>query len=102
MDDLKSYGFHTDDVIQGENLAGVIREFEGILLDGKFKIVNNSLLQSHFLNVALKHNLETRKFRPIKIEQRSRIDGFVSVIDAMTVRQKYYTEIGEMLKNEGR
>lgn len=102
VDDLKSYGFHTDDVIQGENLAGVIREFEGILLDGKFKIVNNSLLQSHFLNVALKHNLETRKFRPIKIEQRSRIDGFVSVIDAMTVRQKYYTEIGEMLKNEGR
>ena len=102
VDDLKSYGFHTDDVIQGENLAGVIREFEGILLDGKFKIVNNSLLQSHFLNVAHKHNLETRKFRPIKIEQRSRIDGFVSVIDAMTVRQKYYTEIGEMLKNEGR
>ena len=102
VDDLKSYGFHTDDVIQGENLAGVIREFEGILLDGKFKIVNNSLLQSHFLNVALKHNLETRKFRPIKIEQRSRIDGFVSVIDAMTVRQKYYAEIGEMLKNEGR
>ncbi len=102
VDDLKLYGFHTDDVIQGENLAGVIREFEGILLDGKFKIVNNSLLQSHFLNVALKHNLETRKFRPIKIEQRSRIDGFVSVIDAMTVRQKYYTEIGEMLKNEGR
>ena len=102
VDDLKSYGFHTDDVIQGENLAGVIREFEGILLDGKFKIVNNSLLQSHFLNVALKHNLETRKFRPIKIEQRSRIDGFVSVIDAMTVRQKYYTEIGEILKNEGR
>lgn len=45
--------------------------------------------------------IETRKFRPVKIEQRARIDGFVSVIDAMTVRQKYYNEIGVMLKNAG-
>lgn len=101
IDDLNSYGFHTDDVWQGENLAPVIREFEGILKDGSFYIVDNSLLKAHFLNVALKHNIETRKFRPVKIEQRARIDGFVSVIDAMTVRQKYYGEIGEMLKNVG-
>lgn len=99
IDDLKNYGFHTDDVHQGENLTPVIREFEGIIKDGNFKIVNNNLLKSHFLNVALKQNTETRKFRPIKIEQRAHIDGFVSVIDAMTVRQKYYAEVGEMLKN---
>ena len=101
VDEMKAYGFHMDDVFQGENLAGVIREFEGILLDGNFKIADNSLLKAHFLNVALKHNMETRKFRPVKIEQRARIDGFVSVIDAMTVRQKYYNEIGVMLKNAG-
>lgn len=99
IDDLKNYGFHTDDVHQGENLTPVIREFEGIIKDGDFKIVDNNLLKSHFLNVALKHNMETRKFRPIKIEQRAHIDGFVSVIDAMTVRQKYNDEIGELLKN---
>jgi len=99
IDDLKAYGFHTDDVWQGENLAPVIREFEGILKDGDFYIADNNLLKAHFLNVALKHNMETRKFRPVKIEQRARIDGFVSVIDAMTVRQKYYNEIGVMLKN---
>lgn len=99
IDDLKNYGFHMDDVHQGENLTPVIREFEGIIKDGNFKIVNNNLLKSHFLNVALKQNMETRKFRPIKIEQRAHIDGFVSVIDAMTVRQKYYAEVGEMLKN---
>ena len=98
---LEEYGFQTDDVFQGENLAPVIREFEGIIKDGNFKIADNNLLKAHFLNVALKHNMETRKFRPVKIEQRARIDGFVSVIDAMTVRQKYYGEIGEMLKNEG-
>lgn len=99
IDDLKGVGFHTDDVFQGENLTPVIREFEGIIKDGDFKIASNSLLKSHFLNVALKKNVETRKFRPIKIEPRAHIDGFVSVIDAMTVRQKHYAEIGEMLKN---
>lgn len=99
IEELKDYGFQTDDVHQGENLTPVIREFEGIIKDGNFKIADNSLLKTHFLNVALKHNMETRKFRPIKIEQRAHIDGFVSVIDAMTVRQKYWEECGELLKN---
>lgn len=99
IDDLKNYGFHTDDVHQGENLTPVIREFEGIIKDGNFKITSNNLLKSHFLNVAIKQNLETRKIRPVKLNQRAHIDGFVSVIDAMTVRQKYYAEIGELLKN---
>ena len=97
--DMANYGFHMDDVWQGENLTPVIREFEGIIKDGDFKIADNNLLKTHFLNVALKHNMETRKFRPVKIEQRAHIDGFVSVIDAMTVRQKYWEECGELLKN---
>lgn len=102
VDDMKMCGFHMDDVWQGENLAPVIREFDGILKDDGFRFAEeNVLLQSHFLNVALKHNMETRKFRPVKIEQRSRIDGFVSVIDALTVRQKWYNEIGTMLQNTG-
>ena len=99
IEELKDYGFQTDDVHQGENLTPVIREFEGIIKDGNFKIADNNLLKAHFLNVALKHNMETRKFRPVKIEQRAHIDGFVSVIDAMTVRQKYWEECGELLKN---
>ncbi|MCL2080244.1 MAG: terminase large subunit [Oscillospiraceae bacterium] len=99
VDDLAEYGYHMDWVWQGENLAPVIREFEGTLKDGKFKIANNNLLKAHFLNVALKHNAETRKFKPVKIEERSRIDGFVAVIDALTVRHKYYNEIGELLSN---
>lgn len=99
IDQLENAGFHTDDVYQGENLTPVIREFEGIIKDGNFKIASNNLLKSHFLNVALKQNMETRKFRPVKIEQRAHIDGFVSVIDAFTVRQKWYAEYGELLKN---
>lgn len=99
IDQLEAAGFHTDDVYQGENLTPVIREFEGIIKDGNFKIASNNLLKSHFLNVALKQNMETRKFRPVKIDQRAHIDGFVSVIDALTVRQKWYAEIGELLQN---
>lgn len=99
INDLKQCGWHCDDVYQGENLTPVMKEFEGIIKDGDFKICNNAMLQGHFLNVAVKHNMETRKFRPVKLEVRSHIDGFVSIIDAMTVRQKYYAEIGELLKN---
>jgi hypothetical protein len=43
--------------------------------------------------------METRKFRPVKIANNARIDGFVSVIDALTVRQKWHNELGELLKN---
>ncbi len=102
IDDLNAYGFHTDDVFQGENLTPVIQEFEGILRDKNFYICgDNNLLKSHFLNVALKQNAETRRSRPVKIGPTEHIDGFVSVIDAMTVRQKYYGEIGTQLQNAG-
>jgi len=100
VDDMEDHGFRMDDVHQGENLTPIIREFEGIIKDGNLLIPGNNLLRAHFLNVALKQNAETRRIRPVKIEQRARIDGFVSVIDAMTVRMKHYAEIGDYLKNE--
>lgn len=99
INELNNYGFKTDDVKQGENLTPVLIEFEGIIKDGNFKIAQNNLSKAHFLNVAVKHNMETRRYKPVKLEQTAHIDGFVSVIDAMTVRQKHYNEIGEMLKN---
>ncbi len=97
---MSTYGFQMDDVYQGENLSPVIKEFAGIFLDGGFKICGNRILKAHFLNVALKHNAETRKARPVKIEDNARIDGFVSAIDAMTVRQKWFNDISYMLKNK--
>ena len=38
IDDLKNAGWQTDDVWQGETLAPVIREFEGVIKDGKMCI----------------------------------------------------------------
>lgn len=96
---MQSYGFHMDDVFQGENLTPVIRECEGLLRDGALQLGKNNLLKAHFLNVAMKQNEETRKIRPVKIAARTHIDGFVAVIDALTVRQKWYDQIGEQLKN---
>lgn len=97
---MEQYGFHMDDVYQGENLTPVIHEVDGLLRDKKLQLGDNKVLKAHFLNVAMKQNEETRKIRPVKIDPRTHIDGFVAVIDALTVRQKWYDQIGEQLRNE--
>jgi len=99
IQDLDRYGFHTDDVYQGENLTPVLKECDGLLRDGVLRLGDNNLLKAHFLNVGVKQNNETRKIRPVKIDERCHIDGFVAVIDALTVRQKWYDQIGDQLKN---
>ena len=102
VSDLKDYGFHCDDVFQGENLTSVIRETEGMLKDGNIKIGTNDLMKLHFYNSALKVNAETERCRLIKVEQRSHIDGMAAFLCGMTVRQKYWNEIGHQLTNERR
>ena len=97
---MSQYGFHMDDVFQGENLTPVIHEVDGLLRDKTLQLGTNNLLKAHFLNVGMKQNEETRKIRPVKIDPRCHIDGFVAVIDALTVRQKWYDQIGEQLKNK--
>ena len=100
INDMKQYGFHTDDVYQGENLTPVIRETEGLLKDKKICIGDNDLLKIHFFNSALKINAETERCRLIKVEQRAHIDGMASFLCAMTVRQKWWSELGHQLRNE--
>ena len=97
---MDQYGFHMDDVHQGENLTPVIHECDGLLRDLTLQLGGNNVLKAHFLNVGMKQNVETRKIRPVKIDPRCHIDGFVAVIDALTVRQKWYEQIGEQLKNQ--
>lgn len=101
VEDMKQYGFHMDDVYQGHNLTPVIREFEGIIKDGTICTGDNELLKAHLLNVALKADTETQKVKPVKLSARARIDGAMALLDAMTVRQKWYGDIGEQLRNEG-
>ena len=99
VQDMNEYGFHMDDVYQGENLTPVIREVEGLMKDGKIRIGDNDLLKIHMLNSAVKLNAETDRVKLIKIEPRAHIDGMAAFLDAMTVRQKWYPEIGAQLTN---
>lgn len=99
VEDLKTAGFHTDDVYQGTNLTPVLHEFEGNLKDGLFDFGDNSMLAAHFLNVAVDINLNDSRMKPVKIEKRMRIDGAVSVFDALTMVSKYHNEIGKKLLN---
>ena len=100
VQDMKTAGFHMDDVYQGENLYGVMRETEGLLKDGKIHIGDNDLLKAHLLNSALKMSTERGRGKLVKIHPASHIDGTAALLDAMTVRQKYYSEIGAQLRNE--
>lgn len=99
VQDMKQYGFHMDDVFQGFNLTPVIRETEGLMRDGAFDIGDNDLLKVHLLDMAMKIEAESGRCKPVKMSANAHIDGGAALLDAMTVRQKYYAEIGEQLKN---
>lgn len=101
VSDMTNYGFHMDDVWQGENLYGVIQETQGLLEDGKLHIGDNDLLKLHLLNGAIKMSVERGRGKLVKINPTMHIDGAAALLDAMTVRQKWFTEIGEQLKNMG-
>lgn len=99
VDEMANKGYRMDDVIQGWNLAPIIREFEGKLKDGTIHVGKNNLLKSHLLNVALKYEADNKKFKPVKMKASDHIDGFVSIIDALTVKSKYYNEIKFIIQN---
>lgn len=102
VQDLRAFGYQMDDVYQGENLTPVINEVDGLIRDGAFDFGDNDLLKIHILNSALKLNSETNRKKLIKVAATQRIDGMAALLDAMTVRQKWYKEIGGQLKNEKR
>ena len=101
VQEMKQYGFHMDDVWQGYNLTPVILETEGLLKDGAFTIGDNDLLKVHLLDTALKKEAESGRCKAVKMAPTAHIDGAAALLDAMTVRQKYYAEISGQLKNGG-
>lgn len=102
VDEMSQKGYNMDDVYQGWNMAPEIRYFGGKLKDGRIHIGRNNLLKSHLLNVALKYESDNQRFKPVKMRPSDHIDGFVSVIDALIVKAKYYKEIKFLIRNERR
>lgn len=98
--DMERYGFKMDDVYQGDNLWSVMQETEGLMKDGKLCIGDNDMLKMHFLNSAVKMSTERGRGRLVKVAPTAHIDGMAALLDAMTVRQKWFAEIGTRLKNE--
>ena len=96
---MQQYGFHMDDVYQGENLSPVIDECEGLIKDGRVSIGDNDLLKIHLLDSALKQNADTMRKRLVKVSAGAHIDGTAALLDALCVRQKWWNELGEQLKN---
>ena len=101
VQDMNQYGFHMDDVYQGDNLYGVMQEMQGMLEDRRLHIGDNDLLKMHLLNSAVKMSVERGRGKLVKLSPSLHIDGTAALLDALTVRQKWYAEIGEQLKNEG-
>jgi phage terminase large subunit-like protein len=99
VQDLDRYGFKMDDVFQGNNLHPVLQEMEGLFRDGKVHIGDNDLLKIHLLNSAIKMDTQKGRGRLVKLNPRDHIDGVASLSDAFCVRQKWYNEIGERLRN---
>lgn len=99
VQDMETYGFHMDDVYQGFNLTPVINEMEGLVKDQALRIGDNAILKVHLCNAAVKMDTQTDKKRLVKIHPTDRIDGTAAVLDALTVRQKWYKDIGHQLKN---
>lgn len=99
VNDMKAYGFNMDDVFQGYNLTPVIKETEGLMKDGRIKYASNSILKMHLLDTALKIDTESNKVKMIKLNSKCHIDGCASLLDALTVRQKWYGQLGAQLEN---
>lgn len=98
--DLNEYGFKTDSVYQGYNLTPAVNDVEGLLNSKKLHIGNNVLLMQHMLDTALTIDADSNRRKIVKISPHCHIDGVAAILCALIVKQKWYEEIGEQLKNE--
>ncbi len=100
---MEAYGFNMDDVYQGDQLYGIIKEFEANTEAGRVHIIgDNDLMKIHFLDCAIKMSTERGRGRLVKLSPTAHIDLAAAVIDAFTVREKWWPEVGQQLQNEGK
>ena len=100
VQDLEGMGFHMESVSQGSNLTGVIIDTEGMIKDGVLKSAeDNNLMKIHMMDSALKYDEMDRR-RLVKVSSTAHIDGMAALLDAMTMRRNYYTQMEQLLRNE--
>ena len=100
VQDLQGMGYHLESVSQGSNLTGVIVDVEGMIRDGRLKSAeDNNLMKIHMMDSAL-HTYEDNRRKLVKVSSTAHVDGMAALLDAMTMRRNYYTEMEHLLRNE--
>ena len=100
IQDLEGMGYHMESVSQGSNLTGVIVDTEGMIRDGTLRSAeDNNLMKIHMMDSAL-HTYEDNRRRLVKVSSTAHVDGMAALLDAMTMRRNYYTEMENLLRNE--
>ena len=61
----------------------------------------NNLMKIHMMDSALQMYEDNRR-RLVKVSSTAHIDGMAALLDAMTMRRNYYTEMEHLLRNERR
>lgn len=84
-DEMKSYGFDMVEVRQGaKTMSEPMKELKALLCDKKINYNNNPILKWNLSNLSIKAD-DNNNIRPIKEHLTQRIDGAVSLIDAMVI-----------------
>jgi phage terminase large subunit-like protein len=100
IQNLEGMGYNMESVSQGSNLTGVIVDTEGMIKDGRLKSAeDNNLMKIHMMDSALQMYEDNRR-RLVKVSSTAHIDGMAALLDAMTMRRNYYTEMEHLLRNE--
>ena len=100
VQNLEGMGFHMESVSQGSNLTGVIVDVEGMIRDGTLRSAeDNNLMKIHMMDSALQTYEDNRR-RLIKVSSTAHVDGMAALLDGMTMRRNYYTEMEHLLRNE--
>lgn len=84
-DEMISYGYEMQQVIQGAKTFSVpMKQMKALLNEKKINYNNNPILKWCLSNMSIKSDIN-ENIQPIKENPRQRIDGAVSLIDAMVV-----------------
>ena len=92
VDEMKSNGFTMESVAQGPfTFSQPMREMGAALTDKKVNYNNNPMLKWCLSNTAVKKS-GLNNIQPIKISDKRRIDGAVSLLNAWVIYVKYYED----------
>lgn len=84
-DEMREYGFDMVEVRQGaKTMSEPMKELRAMLSDKEINYNNNPILKWCLSNMSIKSD-ENNNIRPYKEHLRQRIDGAVSLIDAMCI-----------------